>query len=559
MPKYLSRYSSIKDETLRSSPRISSTSSSRRGNSRGIVKVTLQSNCETAEQLIVNAYTLKRLTTKIPSYTCKPPKLKQLNELELADATFCESGNVDLVIGSDYYGKLIKVKKTANQELLELIKKFRVQEEVSCKSTESITPEEQECEDHFIKNTSRDEDGRYIRTESKLEKKMNFGNLYKDFINEYENLNHTRRVPSTPEPVLSFYFPHHGILREASLTTKLRVVFNGSSRTSTGISLNDILNAGPKLQIDNLDVLTWFRKHRLVFGADIIKMFRQIKVHEDDWDYQRILWYNEANNLVEFQMTTVTYGGTSAPWLSLRVCEELVKDEGHKYPKAVAAMTRGKFVDDIYDGADTVQELEEKVTELKNLCMAGGFPLSKWCSNSPQLLEKLKVSAQHESSTQLFEDTESKVLGIKWDQQKDTLQITVKAASRRAITKRIILSQIAQIYDPIGIVAPVIARAKIIMQQVWKRNVNWDDRLPEDITLIWKTFREELEHLSKINKSRSTTVVIFSRVLAYNINRKNITRGQHRGQTNNSYSLSKTVSNRSQRAITEVFQAVRAT
>ncbi|XP_015126395.1 uncharacterized protein LOC107047972 [Diachasma alloeum] len=173
-------------------------------------------------------------------------------------------------------------------------------------------------------------------------------------------------------------------------------------------------------------------------------MFRQIKVHEDDWDYQRNLWYDEADNLMEFQLTTVTYGTTSAPWLSLRVCEQLVKDEGHKYPKAVAAMTRGKFVDDIYDGADTEEELEKK----------------------------------------------------------DTLQITVKAASKKAITKRIILSEIAEIYDPISIVAPVIARAKIIMQEVWKRNVNWDDRLSDDTILIWQTFREELEHLSKINIPR---------------------------------------------------------
>ena len=75
-----------------------------------------------------------------------------------------------------------------------------------------------------------------------------YAHSYSKFLEEYERLQHMKRVPETQaEPQLSYYLPHHGVIRESSITTKLRVVFNGSSRTSTGVSLNDILHTGAKL------------------------------------------------------------------------------------------------------------------------------------------------------------------------------------------------------------------------------------------------------------------------------------------------------------------------
>lgn len=84
-----------------------------------------------------------------------------------------------------------------------------------------------------------------------------------------------------------YYLPHRGILRDRSQTTKPRVVFNGLSKTSIGVSLNDILHTDPKLQSEIVDALLWIRLHRFIFGTDIIKMYRQIRLHQDDWDVQR--------------------------------------------------------------------------------------------------------------------------------------------------------------------------------------------------------------------------------------------------------------------------------
>ena len=77
------------------------------------------------------------------------------------------------------------------------------------------------------------------------------------------------------------------MLKPRSKTTKLRVVFNESSNTQSGKSLNDILHTGAKLQQDIANVLLWSRKHKFIFMTDIIKMFRQIRVREDDWPLQK--------------------------------------------------------------------------------------------------------------------------------------------------------------------------------------------------------------------------------------------------------------------------------
>lgn len=87
-----------------------------------------------------------------------------------------------------------------------------------------------------------------------------------------------------------YYLLHHGVLKEQNGTIKIRVVFNASSRTSNGISLNDILHSETKLQTNIADVLLWTRTHRFLFSTDIVRMLRQVAVHPDDWIYQSILW-----------------------------------------------------------------------------------------------------------------------------------------------------------------------------------------------------------------------------------------------------------------------------
>lgn len=141
-------------------------------------------------------------------------------------------------------------------------------------------------------------------------------------------------------------------------------------------------------------------------------MFRQITVHPDDCDLQRILWKNETDNFIKFRLTTVSYGLNCTPFLALRTytLQQLIIDEGHRFPKAVIPLTKGRYVDDIFGGAEDSIEAKEVIQQVTQLCEAGGFPLQKWSSNEPDIIP----SNIDPPSVVEIEPTLSKILGLVW-------------------------------------------------------------------------------------------------------------------------------------------------
>ncbi|XP_071582542.1 uncharacterized protein [Temnothorax nylanderi] len=155
--------------------------------------------------------------------------------------------------------------------------------------------------------------------------------------------------------VKSCIYRNHAVVREHSATTRLRVVFNASQPTSNGLSLNDHLMIGRKLQSELSFIILRWRQFRFVFTADIAKMYRQILVHKCDVDYQRILWRPAPNHpLTAYRMLTVTYGNANAPNVALRVMEQVAKDEGADFPLAVPVLQFHFYVDDAVFGADDI-------------------------------------------------------------------------------------------------------------------------------------------------------------------------------------------------------------
>lgn len=103
-----------------------------------------------------------------------------------------------------------------------------------------------------------------------------------------------------------------------STATKLRIVFDALSKTSSNISMNDIIHWDLKFQQYVAD--------RVVFTADIEKSFRNIKVRAEDLLFYGILW-----DLKEFELTTITYGFAASPFLSKRTLKQFAKDEELSY------------------------------------------------------------------------------------------------------------------------------------------------------------------------------------------------------------------------------------
>ncbi|XP_011696421.1 PREDICTED: uncharacterized protein LOC105455072 [Wasmannia auropunctata] len=537
----------------------------RNSDTRGKVDCTIQSRVYPDFSCRVTAYVLPRLTARVPSNSIHNATWPHLEKLSLADPAFAVPGRVDL-LGADIYGSLLRdglrkgttgtpvAQLTAlgwiisgpvsisrprslaysisrsDEQLNELVERFWQQEDISQPSSALLSEDEARCEEHFKSTHSRTQSGRYIvrlplsqtpkdfgdsrsiacRALTRMQRRCalnpEFAKLYTNFLAEYETLEHMSRVsPNETEPGRVFYLPHHGVLRETSATTKLRVVFNGSQRTNAGLSLNDCLYSGPKLQTELSDVLLLWRRHRFVFSADIEKMFRQILVDSRDWDLQRILWSPDEHTApVSYHLRTVTYGLACAPYLALRILKQLAADLGPHYPLAQEILAEQIYVDDVLSGADSLPLARERINQLDALLTAGGFKLQKWVANEPTLLDSIDRERRADmNSLSIDDNTVSRALGLLWQVKQDQFGFRVKGIPvPQTWTKRSVLSVIARLFDPLGWLSPVTVTAKIFFQKLWLEKLGWDEELPSSVSRQWSRFHEELPAVETISVPR---------------------------------------------------------
>nr|XP_044252068.1 uncharacterized protein LOC123003501 [Drosophila takahashii] len=368
------------------------------------------------------------------------------------------------------------------------------------------TPEERHCEKHFINNLQHAQDGRLIvrlpfsedpsalgkscdiatRRFYSLEKRTcpEIKRMYNEFMAEYEKLGHMKQVMPDQIPKAHYFIPHHCALKPESTTTKLRVVFDASCKTSSGKSLNDVLHPGPVVQSDLFSILLRFRTHKYVFTADIEKMYRQVWLNPNDQFNQMIVWRYDSNEPIKYyRLKTVTYGTTSAPFLATKCLEHLANINSEKWPLGAAALKNDFYVDDCLTGADTIQDAERIQQELNKILLPCGFKLRKWCSNTHQLLKGF-LPEDVVSTINLgaaLEHTSVKTLGIIWTPKDDHLCGRAQEQKTQSITKRVVASEVGQIFDPLGLFSPVIIRAKIFLQTLSLQQLDWDTEISDSL------------------------------------------------------------------------------
>lgn len=291
----------------------------------------------------VRCLVIPRITDMLPS---KPVNRKLLNipsKIKLADPNFDQPAQVDMLIGAEHFYQLLSVgqiklasgsivlQKTRfgwvvsgrvdslepsstvchfSQSLEDSVQKFWEIEDLPVNKI--LSPEEEACENHYKQTVNRLPSGRYtvrlpfnkhkqmlgesydiaLRRLQRLEKGLAANpkvyDDYRSFLKEYEVLEHMTESQAA-NPQRGCFLPHHAVLKESSTTTKLRVVFDASAKTTTGISLNNVLCVGPVVQQNLFSIITRFRLHNIAFTADIEKMYRHVFVHEEDRPFQKIL------------------------------------------------------------------------------------------------------------------------------------------------------------------------------------------------------------------------------------------------------------------------------
>ncbi|XP_076301748.1 uncharacterized protein LOC143219755 [Lasioglossum baleicum] len=416
------------------------------GTLRHAVRLQIAPRNSSSPSVSTTALVLKSLSTYMPKRIQDSRTLDHLSDLKWADSDPSNSAAIHVLLGADVYSEIILdgLRKGSSGQpiaqntifgwvisgpfsplsldgprpcasssiamhhcvqddtLSSELRRFWEIEEIPSQSL--LTKEDEQCEQHFQKHTSRASDGRYIvrlpfRTgppidighsrgaadkvlqsiHRKLLLQPSLAVEYKEFLKEYESLGHMRPAPVSSSPVQCVYIPHHPVLRADSL------------------DLSAI-------------ILRW-RTFRFVYTADITKMYHQILVDERDVDYQRILWKSALSEDAQaFQLLTVTYGMTCAPFLALRVLQQLLKDEGKRFPLAVPVLQSHIYVDDVLYGGNDLSAIRQSRDQLVHLLQCGQMKLRKWMphrSNSTvsQTLQRWPTPPSFSSAVPPLTDT----------------------------------------------------------------------------------------------------------------------------------------------------------
>ncbi|XP_017879465.1 uncharacterized protein LOC108624580 [Ceratina calcarata] len=424
-------------------------------------------------------FTIPQISERTPDTLMDRSKFKIPSNIRLADPQFHQPGKVDMLIGtgpalsclsigqfdlSDHSGRDLILQKTQLGWIIggnmpatttrTTVKALLANLDISLQRfweveegprDQHLSAEERECEDHFAKTVRRDKSGRYtvalpfnekkdnlgesqsralnrlFSLERKLERNPELKEQYIAVLDEYITLGHMTQVDKFDAP--GFYLPHHAVVKPSSTTAKVRVVFDGSAKTNTGVSLNDTLRIGPTIQDDLFSLLLRFRTYAFVITGDIEKMYRQFLVRPEDRAYQPILWRDKDGRVKTYELNVVTFGLSSAPFLAIRCVHQLANDERNAYPKATTILKRDLYVNDLLTGANTVHEAKRLQTKISELLKKEGLNIRQWASNEPDLLEGLSEEQIHPKI--LGDAAVMKTLGVTWDAKNDTIRYTV--------------------------------------------------------------------------------------------------------------------------------------
>ena len=274
---------------------------------------------------------------------------------------------------------------------------------------------------------------RFIANESSIIRRR-IHQPFQEVIETYLELGHAEEVPAEDSPPSPhFYLPMHCVLKESSSSTKLRVVFDGSAVTTTGLSLNQALFVGPTIQSTLSSILIKFRSYPVALNSDVSKMYREVQLSTPDKDLHRFVWRkNSASPIKDFRMTRVTFGVSASPFLAVRTLQRTAEEHGEGYPEVTHHIKSSFYVDDLLGGADTPQQAITLFHQLRDVLQKGGFHLRKWRSSSQQVLDVIPTdlleSDPVKTSTAHSKRTHSKALGLQRDSHQDVMSPSISTS-----------------------------------------------------------------------------------------------------------------------------------
>ena len=212
------------------------------------------------------------------------------------------------------------------------------------------------------------------------------------------------------------------------------------------------------------------QKASYALTADVSKMYRAVELEESDRDLHRFVWKcSEEDTLKDYRMTRVTFGISASSFAANMAIKQNAIDLSSEFPLAAKVVHDSFYVDDSLTGADNIRDAVTLQTQLQTLLSRGGFLLRKWSSNDPSVLCHLSQELLERQETHPISDATSytKTLGLEWNTALDQFNLTItEFNSRKSITKRALVSDVAKVFDIMGWFSPTIITMIVILS--WK-------------------------------------------------------------------------------------------
>ena len=222
------------------------------------------------------------------------------------------------------------------------------------------------------------------------------------------------------------------------------------------------------------DALLTFCRNPVAVVADISKAFHRILIAPEHRRYTKFLWVAcDEVPLSSYQFRVVIFGACSSPYILQQVLHTDLSSS------AIPDLEQNFYVDNF---SRTYRSVDVAIAEkpvIDEILSSASMPLQGWTSNDPSFKAEFKVEEPHIQN----------MLGMTWNTESDTLHY--KFSKKFPVdlqhwkpTKRNFMSALATVYDPLGLLGPLVVGSKIFLQDLWVRGLTWDEVIPAELQKI---------------------------------------------------------------------------
>ena len=317
----------------------------------------------------------------------------------------------------------------------------------------------------------------------------------------------------------SYFIPWRFVSKPDSLSTPVRMVFDASSTTPGGCSLNEALAKGQKKLSDLFHLLIKFRGNKAAFTCDVSLAYNSIALEKEDLKYQKYLWaenLDPAAQVVTMVVLTCIYGVRPAGNLTIEGFHVVARFVMEKYPELMQGaetLMNSAYMDDIIATFYNIEECKNVAEQLEKTLSFGSMKVKDFTFSGEAPTEKVSKDGEtvgvvgytwFPEADKMSLDIKPLFLGkVKRGKIPELVTGDVKTALGEKFTKRTLVSKCAGVFDPLGLVTPFTAKLKLDLSVITKLKVGWDDALPTEHLDTWVQNLNLIQKLKQVKIPRS--------------------------------------------------------